>query len=309
MTTKLARQRKLAEPDVVAGNGLLDRRALLGRGAAIRRRGQRRRRRIATGAAAEPLAVDPWSLAARNYDTALWRAVAFRRQDGAHAERSRSSSRAAVRRARRTTSSTGPSRRTACISCIARGGFPDIDPAKHKLLIHGRVKQPMVFTLDALHRYPMVSRVDFLECGGNSAPLWSKDPIQANVQAIHGLVSCAEWTGVKLSTLFEEAGIDPTAEWFLAEGADAPTMHRSIPVRKAMDDAIIALYQNGERSMPSNGYPVRLLVPGYEGNMNVKWLRRIKVVDGPIMAHERDHGLHDPAARAERPGSSTSRRR
>ena len=89
---------------------------------------------------------------------------------------------------------------------------------------------------------------------------------------------------VRLSTLFEEAGIDPTAEWFLAEGADAPTMHRSIPVRKAMDDAIIALYQNGEPLNPSNGYPVRLLLPGYEGNMNVKWLRRIKVVDGPIMA-------------------------
>jgi len=98
------------------------------------------------------------------------------------------------------------------------------------------VKQPTVFTVEALHRYPMVSRVTFLECGGNSAPIYSKEPIQANVQALHGLMSCAEWTGVKLSTLFEEAGIDPAAEWFLAEGADAPTMHRSIPVRKAMDE-------------------------------------------------------------------------
>src|SRR5260370_36615609 len=167
---------------------------------------------------------------------------------------------------------------------IARGGFPDIDPAKHKLLIHGRVKQPMVFTLEALHRYPMVSRVTFVECGGNSAPLFSKDPIQANVQALHGLVSGAEWTGVKLSTLFEEVGIDAQAEWFVAESADSVSMHRSIPVRKAMDDAMIALYQNGERINPSQGYPMRLLVPGYEGNMNVKWLRRIKVVDGPIMA-------------------------
>jgi hypothetical protein len=104
------------------------------------------------------------------------------------------------------------------------------------------------------------------------------------VQALHGLVSCAEWTGVKLSTLFEEVGIDPQAEWFLAESADSVSMHRSVPVRKAMDDAMIALYQNGERINPSQGYPMRLLVPGYEGNMNVKWLRRIKVVDGPIMA-------------------------
>jgi sulfane dehydrogenase subunit SoxC len=142
----------------------------------------------------------------------------------------------------------------------------------------------MTFTLEALHRYPMVSRVSFVECGGNSAPLYSKDPIQANVQALHGLVSCAEWTGVRLSTLFEDVGIDPQAEWFVAESADSVSMHRSVPVRKAMDDAMIALYQNGERINPSQGYPMRLLLPGYEGNMNVKWLRRIKVVDGPIMA-------------------------
>ena len=123
-----------------------------------------------------------------------------------------------------------------------------------------------------------------MECGGNSAPLYSKEPVQANVQALHGLCSCAEWTGVKLSTLLEEAGVDASAKWFIAEGADSPTMNRSVPLAKAMDDAMIALYQNGERLNPSNGYPMRLLLPGYEGNMNVKWLRRIKLVESPVMA-------------------------
>src|SRR5712671_5995643 len=130
----------------------------------------------------------------------------------------------------------------------------------------------------------MVSRISFVECGGNSAPLYSKEPIQANVQALHGLCSCAEWTGVMLTTLLEEVGVDPKAKWFIAEGADLPTMNRSIPLAKAMDDAMIALYQNGERLNPANGYPMRLLLPGYEGNMNVKWLRRIKLVESPVMA-------------------------
>ena len=105
------------------------------------------------------------------------------------------------------------------------------------------------------------------------------------MQALHGLVSCAEWTGVRLSTLLEETGIDPKAKWFIAEGADAPALSRSVPVKKAMDDAMIALYQNGERIMPGNGYPMRLLLPGYEGNMNIKFLRRIKLVDQPGMSY------------------------
>src|SRR5438128_8424160 len=130
----------------------------------------------------------------------------------------------------------------------------------------------------------MVSRISFVECGGNSAPLYSKEPIQADVQALHGLCSCAEWTGVMLTALLEQVGVDPKAKWFIAEGADLPTMIRSIPLAKAMDDAMIALYQNGEGINPSNGYPARLLLPGYEGNMNVKWLRRIKLVESPVMA-------------------------
>jgi sulfane dehydrogenase subunit SoxC len=168
---------------------------------------------------------------------------------------------------------------------ISHSGAPDVDPAKHRLVIHGLVKKPLAFTLDALSRYPMVSRMAFVECGGNSAALFSNEPVQATAQALHGLVSCAEWTGVMLSTLLEEAGVDPKAKWLIAEGADSLALSRSVPVAKALDDAMIALYQNGERLMPGNGYPMRLLLPGWEGNMNVKWLRRIKLTEMPGMSY------------------------
>ncbi len=168
----------------------------------------------------------------------------------------------------------------------SHSGIPDINPDTHRLLIHGLVKRPLIFTLETLGRYPRESRVAFLECGGNGQLLYQKEPAPVGVQAIHGLVSCAEWTGVKLSILLQEAGVDPKGKWILAEGADAAGMSRSIPLAKAMDDALIALYQNGERIRPSNGYPMRLLLPGYEGNMNVKWLRRIKVTEGPTMTKD-----------------------
>ena len=165
-------------------------------------------------------------------------------------------------------------------------GIPDIDPVRHRLLIHGLVKRPLVFSLETLARYRMESRIAFIECGGNSGALYQKDPVAGGVQALHGLVSCAEWTGVRLADLLDEAGVDPRAQWILAEGADAAGMSRSVPMAKAMDDAMLALYQNGERIRPSNGYPLRLLLPGYEGNMNVKWLRRIKVTQGPTMTKD-----------------------
>jgi sulfane dehydrogenase subunit SoxC len=167
---------------------------------------------------------------------------------------------------------------------ISHTGNPDIDPSQHRLVIHGLVERPLVFTLDDLMRYPMTSRMSFIECGGNSAPLWSPEPVEAGVQAIHGLISCAEWTGVMLSTLLEETGIDPRAKWFIAEGADASKLDRSVPLGKALDDAMIVLFQNGERIMPGNGYPLRLLLPGWEGNMNIKWLRRIELTDEPALS-------------------------
>jgi sulfane dehydrogenase subunit SoxC len=111
--------------------------------------------------------------------------------------------------------------------------------------------------------------------------MFSNEPLQVTAQAIHGLVSNSEWTGVPLSVLLDEAGIDPSAKWLVAEGADGQMLDRSVPVKKAYEDALVAIYQNGERLMPGNGYPMRLLLPGYQGNMNVKFLHRIKVIDQP----------------------------
>jgi sulfane dehydrogenase subunit SoxC len=168
----------------------------------------------------------------------------------------------------------------------SHSGVPDIDPEQHRLIIHGLVKRPLEFTMEALSRYPRVSHIAFVECAGNSGALNAPQPQPLNAQAIHGLLSCSEWSGVRLSTLLDEAGVEPAAKWVLAEGADASGMSRSIPIAKAMDDALICLYQNGEKVRPSNGYPVRLLLPGFEGNMNVKWLRRLKLVESPVMTKD-----------------------
>jgi sulfane dehydrogenase subunit SoxC len=168
----------------------------------------------------------------------------------------------------------------------SHSGNPDIDPARHRLVIHGLVKRPLVFSMEALSRYPMESRISFIECGGNSQALYAPQAQPANATAIHGLVSCAEWTGVRLSTLLDEAGVEPAARWVVAEGADSASMSRSIPLAKCMDDALLCLYQNGERIRPANGYPLRLLLPGFEGNSNVKWLRQLKAVETPIMSKD-----------------------
>jgi sulfane dehydrogenase subunit SoxC len=165
-------------------------------------------------------------------------------------------------------------------------GVPEIDPAEHRLLIHGLVERPLLFTMDALLRYPLVSRIQFLECSGNSAANNNAEPPQQTAGGLHGLVSCSDWTGVPLGILLDECGVKREGRWLLAEGADAAAMSRSVPMAKAMDDAILALYQNGERLRPEQGYPVRLFLPGYEGNMSVKWLRRIKVTAEPTMTKD-----------------------
>ena len=165
-------------------------------------------------------------------------------------------------------------------------GIPDIDPQQHRLVIHGLVERPLSFGLDALARYKTVSRIQFLECSGNSGDLIAPTPIAGSCGSIHGLVSASEWGGVPLSVLLEETGLKPQAKWIVADGADAAMMSRSVPLQKVLDDAIVALYQNGERLRPANGYPMRLFLPGWEGNMSVKWLRTIKVIDEPAMTRD-----------------------
>ena len=159
-------------------------------------------------------------------------------------------------------------------------GVPDIDPTTHKLLIHGLVERPMMFTLSDLKRMPSVSKVHFVECSGNSGGEWSAKGAPT-VRLSHGLASCSEWTGVPLRILLDEVGMKPEAKWLLAEGDDACRMQRSVMIEKALDDAIVAYGQNGEALRPEQGYPVRLVLPGWEGNTNVKWLRRIKLTEGP----------------------------
>jgi sulfane dehydrogenase subunit SoxC len=165
-------------------------------------------------------------------------------------------------------------------------GIPEIDPAQHRLLIHGLVERPLFFDLEALSRYPLVSRIRFLECSGNGRMNIGPTPAQATAGELYGLLSCSDWTGVPLSILLHEAGLLPGARWVVAEGADSAAMVRSVPLEKILDDAIIAIYQNGERLRPGNGYPMRLFLPGWEGNASVKWLRRLKVTSEPVMARD-----------------------
>lgn len=160
-------------------------------------------------------------------------------------------------------------------------GIPDIDPAMHKLVINGLVNQPLVFNYEDLLKYPMVSKIYFLECSGNSGSLLGANPADGSAQSLHGLVSCAEWTGIPLSTLLDEAGVQPEARWVSAVGADAASMGRSVPIAKAMDDVLVALYQNGEPVRPGQGYPMRLFCPGWEGNISVKWLTQLKLTREP----------------------------
>lgn len=162
------------------------------------------------------------------------------------------------------------------------GGVPLIDPDKYELLIHGMVKKPMIFTLRDLKRFPSISRIFFLECSGN----YRSGKEELLPQDICGLTSQSEWTGVLLSTLFREVGVNPKATWLLAEGGDASVMTRSIPVKKAFEEGIIAYGQNGEAVRPEQGYPARLILPGWEGNASVKWIRRIEVSDQPYMTRE-----------------------
>jgi sulfane dehydrogenase subunit SoxC len=171
---------------------------------------------------------------------------------------------------------------------VQRGGRPNIDPQKHRLLISGLVERPVLLTMEELQRLPSTSRILFLECSGNSR--LGRPPTPKNVQGTHGLTACSEWTGVPLALLLREAGVQPGARWVVAEGADATGNERSLPLAKVMDDVLVAYGQNGEALRPDNGYPLRLIVPGWEGNVNVKWLRRLTLVDRPYMTRMESTG-------------------
>ena len=173
-------------------------------------------------------------------------------------------------------------------------GVPTIDPAKHTLLIHGLVDRPIELSVGDLKRFPAVTRVHFVECSGNGRAAYRTPKPDMTPQQVDGMTSNSEWTGVPLSLLFREAGVKREASWFLAEGGDASLLDRSIPVSKGLDDALVVWAQNGEPLRPEQGFPIRLLVPGYEGNANVKWLRRIKLGAEPFMTRWETSKYTDP---------------
>ena len=182
---------------------------------------------------------------------------------------------------------------------VHHAGVPSIDPAKHTLVIHGLVERPLVFTLDDLKRFPRTTRRHFIECAGNGVLAWGNNVLgrpapNLTPQRVAGMTSHSEWTGVPLSALFDEAGAKREATWFLAEGGDASLFARSIPMTKARDDALVVWAQNGEPLRPAQGYPVRLLLPGWEGSTSVKWLRRIELGTAPWMTRWETATYTDP---------------
>ena len=165
--------------------------------------------------------------------------------------------------------------------------FPEIDIDKHRVTVHGLVERPLSFSVADLKSLPSVSRVHFLECHGNSSPAIHGNGNQnmgLPVQYIHGMTSCSEWTGVLLSVLLREAGVKPEGTWLVNEGGDAGKFSHTLPTAKAMEDVIVAYAQNGDPLRVEQGYPVRLVVPGWEAPFSVKYLRHVKVVDQPYMA-------------------------
>ncbi len=169
-------------------------------------------------------------------------------------------------------------------------GWYDVDPAQHRLMIHGLVRQAKVYTVDDLMRLPSVSRIHFIECGANTGMEWGNAAVPT-VQYTHGMLSCSEFTGVLLSTLLDDVGFDAAkARFVLAEGADGASLTRSVPIDMALDDAMVVYGQNGEMLRPENGYPLRLLVPGVQGVSSVKWLRRLEVGHEPW--NTREEALH-----------------
>jgi sulfane dehydrogenase subunit SoxC len=166
----------------------------------------------------------------------------------------------------------------------SHSGVPDLDPAKHRLLAHGMVRRPLVLDIDDLKAMPSISRTVFIECTGNGWENWHKADENLTVQNTHGLVSTTEWTGVPLSFLVDLVEKERGSTWMLAEGGDAAGVARSIPLTdEILNEAFVAYGQNGEPLRPAHGFPMRLEMPGFEGNLNIKWLRRLKFGDQPWM--------------------------
>ncbi|WP_264210035.1 sulfite dehydrogenase [Leisingera thetidis] len=174
-------------------------------------------------------------------------------------------------------------------------GAIELRKEDYRLMINGLVDTPLVFTYADLERFPRENRVYFCECAANSGMEWAGAQLNG-AQFTHGMIHNMEYSGVPLRTLLEEAGVSPAGKWVYVEGADASSNGRSIPLEKAMDDVLVAFKANGEALRKEHGYPVRLVVPGWEGNLWVKWLRRVEVMDRPVESREETSKYTDTLA-------------
>lgn len=174
-------------------------------------------------------------------------------------------------------------------------GAIELAKPNYRLMIHGLVDRELVFTYPDLEGFPRVQQVCFLECAANSGMEWAGAQLNG-AQFTHGMVHNMEYVGVSLRTLLEQAGVKPEAKWVFVEGADASSNGRSIPLDKALDDCMVAFKANGEALRKEHGYPARLVVPGWEGNLWVKWLRRIEVTDRPVESREETSKYTDTLA-------------
>ena len=174
-------------------------------------------------------------------------------------------------------------------------GAIELSKQDYRLMVNGLVDRPLVFTYADLERFPRENHVYFCECAANSGMEWAGAQLNG-AQFTHGMIHNMEYTGVPLRLLLEEAGYDPAGKWVYVEGADASSNGRSIPMEKALDDVLVAFKANGEALRKEHGYPVRLVVPGWEGNLWVKWLRRIEVTDAPVESREETSKYTDTLA-------------
>ncbi|WP_417724065.1 sulfite dehydrogenase [Salipiger sp.] len=166
----------------------------------------------------------------------------------------------------------------------------------YRLMVNG-VERPTVFTYADLERFPRENHTYFLECAANTGMEWAGAQLNG-AQFTHGMIHNMEYSGIPLRAVLKEAGWDgdPAGKWVYAEGADASSNGRSIPMEKALDDCLIAIRANGEALRKEHGYPARLVVPGWEGNLWVKWIRRIEVMDGPVESREETSKYTDTLA-------------
>ena len=270
----------------------IDRRALLGRGIVVRGRGRDRRRHLAHRRRRRAAAGRSVEHGARRANPGLWRAGEVRKEGRAHAHQSQRRAAHqpgahAAPSAQRHDHAERPALRGVAhrLSRHRSGQAPPGDPWPGEAAAGLRPRSARALSDGVAHQLRRMRRQQ-------RAAVTARTRCRPTCRRSMASLSCSEWTGVRLSTLLEETGIDPKAKWLLAEGADGPSMNRCIPIAKALDDAMIALYQNGERITPSqrlsDAAPGARLRGQHERQMAAPDQARRRAGDGD----QRDHAIH-----------------